>query len=73
MDPPVEKSNQIEKFEAAREDTKNYAGCSDSIANFEVFTGLLWTSCKHMPEQKMIQHFSFGDFASLHGPSIAHI
>lgn len=32
MDPPVEKSNQIEKFEAAREDTKNYAGCSDSIA-----------------------------------------
>ncbi|KAJ6931181.1 hypothetical protein NC652_014625 [Populus alba x Populus x berolinensis] len=57
MDPPVEKSNQIEKFEAAREDTKNYAGCSDSIANFEVFTGLLWTSCKHMPEQKMIQHF----------------
>jgi hypothetical protein len=32
MDPPVQESNQIEKSEAAREDTKNYVGCSDSIA-----------------------------------------
>ncbi|KAI9399092.1 hypothetical protein POPTR_002G048101v4 [Populus trichocarpa] len=33
------------------------------MMKFEVFTSLLWTSCKHIPEWKMIQHFLPSNYA----------